>query len=420
MAQTTQSQSAAIMQREIYSVTRSEATWLVETYMNAKKKGADGGMEPYRVFRDELETAKPAYLGKFNNSSNAAVQGTFYKIATNLYKMLNELNNRVSETDHHEKTMDAAKLLPCKHSLAYLTGTFLNWSVYNWYKNKKGELIEEDLGDNGYETNTCVVCDFKGHAVFYFSTAYGLEKPVCGHCLPYDADDFKEEEAEYVVSEEASEADASDPDDASEDEESEDEEASDADDASDDEESDDEEYEPSSDREAEQDEDDAYTDSSASESETDTDDDYLPTLSDANVTVRVHQRFETPSPSVSDSASASSSDSSSTSDSSSDSSSASDSSSDSESDDDSEKSFGCSGCNYEFKQGWKTGYKAAMKEMCNYADDQKNDVPDVPSCAACGDSHECLKKCGGCKMVRYCMEDCQAKDWPEHKRVCRR
>ena len=406
MAQTTQtqSQSAAIMQREIYSVTRSEATWLVETYMNAKKKGADGGMEPYRVFRDELETAKPAYLGKFNNSSNAAVQGTFYQIATNLYKMLNELNRRVSDTNHHKKTMDAAKLLPCKHSLAYLTGTFLNWAVYNWHM-KTSYPIAEDLGDNGYEKNTCVVCDFTGYALFYYSTTYGLEKPVCGHCVPFDADDFKEE-GEYVLSdEEASEEEASDEEaDASEDE---------ADASACETDDDEEEYKPSLESEAEQDEDeldDEYTDDDASE--TDTDDVYLPTLSDANVTVRVHQRFETPSPSASDSASAS--------DSSSSDSSSSDSSSDSESDDDSEKSFGCSGCKYEFKQGWKTGYKAAMKEMCNYADDQKNDVPDVPSCAACGDSHECLKKCGRCKMVRYCTEDCQTKDWPEHKRVCRR
>ena len=115
---------AATQQRELYRLTRSEATWLVSTYMNAKKKGADGYIEPFNVFRNELETEKPAYLGKFNNSNNASVQATFYKIANDLYNMLVELNRRVAETDHHKKTMEAAKRLPCKHSIAYLSATF--------------------------------------------------------------------------------------------------------------------------------------------------------------------------------------------------------------------------------------------------------------------------------------------------------
>lgn len=31
-----------------------------------------------------------------------------------------------------------------------------------------------------------------------------------------------------------------------------------------------------------------------------------------------------------------------------------------------------------------------------------------------------LKKCAGCTRVRYCGQDCQRKDWPEHREECAR
>jgi hypothetical protein len=385
--------STQSIQRELYLITRSEATWLVETFMNAKKKGADGSIEPYRVFRDELETAKPAYLGQFNNTNNSTVQGAFYKIATNLYKMLTELNRRVAETDHHQKTMDAAKLLPCKHSISYLTGTFLNWAVYNWNM-KTSYPIAEDLGDNGFETNTCAICDFTGYTAFYFSTAYGLEKPVCECCLPFDANDYKKEDAEYVLSEDEEESEAEE----EEDEEESEDDASEADEAEEDD--DEEEYKPSLESEAEEEEDDELDDEYTDEESED----------EADVPARVvHKRFESPSPCPSDNNTSSVDDSSDN-----------DSDDSDYSDSDSEKSFGCSGCNYEWKAGYKYGYKTAMKEISKYADEVKDDAPSAPRCATCNMSHESLKKCGGCKTVRYCSERCQTEDWTEHKRVCRR
>jgi MYND finger len=30
-----------------------------------------------------------------------------------------------------------------------------------------------------------------------------------------------------------------------------------------------------------------------------------------------------------------------------------------------------------------------------------------------------LMNCGNCQIYKYCSKDCQAQDWPEHKKVCR-
>jgi hypothetical protein len=326
--------------REIYLVTRSEATWLVNTYMKALKKGADGSMEPHRIFRNALETAKPAYLGKYNGTH----EGLFYKIATDLFTTIEELDWRVDETDHHAKTMDAAKHLHCKHSIAYLTATSLNWSVYNWH-NKPYAILAEELGDNYYEQNTCTICEYAGEDWFYYSTSYGLEKPVCEHCLPYEEKIDKHDE-DYVESE-AEEEDDEDSDD-------------------------DEDYEP--DASASEAEDSEAEDSEADESDSD------------------------------DEGSANEAD-------------------DSESDSASEagEEFGCKGCNWEWRDGWKYGYKAALKHLHNYADQQKRDLPAAPRCANCDISHGDLRRCSGdCGgLARYCSQKCQKEDWPEHMKICK-
>lgn len=40
-------------------------------------------------------------------------------------------------------------------------------------------------------------------------------------------------------------------------------------------------------------------------------------------------------------------------------------------------------------------------------------------CAACG-KDGAVKKCSGCKVVRYCCEDCQRANWSVHKESCKK
>ena len=87
--------------------------------------------------------------------------------------------------------------------------------------------------------------------------------------------------------------------------------------------------------------------------------------------------------------------------------------------DDPEKFFGCEGCQYEWRDGYKKGWKTAMKQIKKFANQQKRpENIHIPECAYCGASHN-LKKCAGtCEgAVRYCSKTCQKKDWKEGHRI---
>jgi hypothetical protein len=393
-------------------------------------------IEPYRVFRDALETQKPAYLGKFNNSHDAEVQGTFYAMALHIYNVIEKLFKQVCNLNHDAKVSALCKHLPTSLPIAYQSIANLNWSVHNWFH--KNEIITEELNDTCFENTTCAICNFTGEAVFYFSTAYGLEQPVCENCVCDEELEETKSEGEYVVEEEIEYGvEVAEPLDedlynmtgqqlrdiwcyligkptgikcsgklrnkkmlideiiklrAAK--------ANETDGVESEDDSDDEDYEPSSESEEEEEEDD-LDDEAESEEESEDDgvegaepfEDEAEPLEECCADPQCGRAtLSLPSSPVPGS--------------------------DSESED--ERIFGCAGCPYEFKQGWKTGYKAAMKELRNYADDQKHNIPDAPECEVCEDSHENLKKCGRCNVVRYCSSECQSEDWPEHKQVCRR
>ena len=87
-----------------------------------------------------------------------------------------------------------------------------------------------------------------------------------------------------------------------------------------------------------------------------------------------------------------------------------------ESDED-ENGFGCPGCNYEWRDGYKNGWRDAMKYITNKT---HKEVPDTPACSYCDivcKTRKCGGKCGG--TVRYCSVRCQKQDWAYgHKNKC--
>jgi hypothetical protein len=392
--------------RPLYGITRSEATWLVRTYKTALERGVEIDMEPFRLFRDALENKKPVYLVKFNDSRNAASQASFYAMTAHFFTVLKKLFAKADDLEHHRKIKALCKELPTTYANAYSTISYLNWSVYNWfYRNEKN--ITEDLSDNGYETNSCAVCDFTGETNFYFSTAYGLEKPICESCLPIDQTDYEKKDEDYVEEEEVSETESSEAESSeAESSEAEDDEVSDEDDDSDYVPSEDEEESDSDEEEdgvegAEPFDEDGVEgaeplDEEESEDDSDASSNYTEET-DMEDGVEGTEPLYREQPSLSLPTTP-------------------------EPDDDEEedKFFGCEGCHYEWRAGFKYGWQKAMKHMREYADQQKRDTPAAPECASCGDSREDLQKCGRCKIVRYCSEKCQTDDWQQHKQVCRR
>jgi hypothetical protein len=64
---------------------------------------------------------------------------------------------------------------------------------------------------------------------------------------------------------------------------------------------------------------------------------------------------------------------------------------------------GSSGCVRELRR-WETTQGAALKRR------------DATACAFCGERGG--RRCGRCKAVRFCDDDCAAAAWPTHKAAC--
>ena len=259
-------------------------------------------------------------------------------MALHLFTIVEKVYAQAADMDHDAKVSALCKDLPTSYSIAYKSISRLNWAVYNFHL-KDEPSITEDLSDNCYETNRCVVCDFAGKEVFYFSTSYGLEQAVCEQCVCDEHLEPKDDSSDYVVSESDLEEEETDETDYDEDEDEE-------------------------------------THLTASLS--------LPTTPQSTESEADHSEEDEEFKDAIDSA----------------------------------KFFGCEGCPYEWRAGYKSGWLKAMKHMKKYITQEKD--TEAPRCAYCDDSHEELKKCGRCGLVRYCSENCQAKDWREHKSMCRR
>jgi hypothetical protein len=49
---------------------------------------------------------------------------------------------------------------------------------------------------------------------------------------------------------------------------------------------------------------------------------------------------------------------------------------------------------------------------------KKSTIRDI--CSVCGNTNKKLKYCGRCHNKKYCSPECQKKDWPSHKLVCKK
>jgi hypothetical protein len=332
--------------RAIYEITRSEANELVELYYKCKRRSA---LKPKKTalerFIEKTRKLSPTYMGDRASDKGHA------RISTKYWQVIAALFDQLEDNDHYKKIMNVGKLLgPVKQDIIYTAVDYLNWAVYNWHLLNYAEPapFKEDLSDNCYEDNTCVVCKYSGLDVFYFSTSFGVNDAVCQVCAldgekeEEDGSEYEEEEEEESESEDEDYEEESGEEEEEEDDEEEEEEDYEG-------ESDDEDYEGESDEEEDEDED--Y------ESEPEEEEPEKKPIT-----------------------------------------------------------LDCEGCDYEWRAGWKNGWRAAMKIIRESADYNRKYCQPAPYCSNCKTSTQKLRRCGGTcgGVVMYCSSTCQLEDW----RIC--
>ena len=58
------------------------------------------------------------------------------------------------------------------------------------------------------------------------------------------------------------------------------------------------------------------------------------------------------------------------------------------------------------------------KHLLNQFSEPDSDEDSPSVCGNCMKEGEELRRCLGCKFLRYCSKECQASDWPSHKHLC--
>ena len=326
--------------RAIYEITRSEANELVELYYKCFRRST---LKPKKTaqerFIEKTHKMLPAYMGDGTSRKGHA------RISTKYWQVIHALFEQLEDNDHYNKIMTIGKILgPVNQDIIYTAVDYLNWAVYNWHLLNYSEPapFKEDLSDSCYEENTCVVCEYSGLDVFYFSTSFGVNDAVCEICA-LDGEPEEEEE-----------------DDGSEYEEEE-EEDDDDEDYQDEEEDEDEDEEEDEEDEDEEDEDYKCEDEEETEEEDEEEAEKKPVILD------------------------------------------------------------CEGCDYEWRAGWKKGWRAAMKIIRESADYNRKYCQPAPYCSNCKTSTRDLRRCGGTcgGLVFYCSSTCQLEDWKIcHSKEC--
>jgi hypothetical protein len=198
--------SSSTMNKNNSSIlTRSEATNLVELYLRAtnnplsekSRKGKYGA--PMATFRTMTQ-----YQPRTGSSLNGKGPLDKYAFPSDMFfNTIKELIDAVGKKEPFGVTQKRIRTtfmqnIEKNQSLQILQ--FLSCAIDN-YLQKTHEHIENVLGDNTCEYNTCSVCEWSGTDYFYYSTTYGLNLPVCIDCVFVD-EDKKEFDGEVEVNDE--------------------------------------------------------------------------------------------------------------------------------------------------------------------------------------------------------------------------
>ena len=180
------------------SLTRSEASTLVELYMKCTNNPlyhGDGQMDKYRAPQSTFRIMTQYYhmgavlIGKGPLNQHNEISDMFFNTINKLVEGV-MIKEPFGETQKHIRTTFMNDVDKMK-SLQLVV--FLSCAVDN-YLRENHDHIEQVLGDNTYEYNSCSVCDWSGDDNFYYSTHYGLNQPVCTKCVFIDEE--KEEDRE--------------------------------------------------------------------------------------------------------------------------------------------------------------------------------------------------------------------------------
>ena len=204
-----------------YTLTRSDASELVRLYIKYREYTDTDGYNK-KFSKKVIQALEEAGVFDENDDADdydrvADICETFHVVIAELFAFVEKypedhpktVKNLIDFKEIYEtylinrETTSSRKLRKCHTSCAAL-----EWAVYN--QGGFAKTDHENLNDLWKELNTCIVCEVEQKGKFCFSTAYGLEKPVCEECI----DDLKKEkdsEEEYVP-EEASEAEDSEAD----------------------------------------------------------------------------------------------------------------------------------------------------------------------------------------------------------------
>ena len=170
-------------------ISRSDATQLVEFYFNSGENG-------FKYFKAHchksniFESTPPSKINQHILRIYNAID------ALETYGYFNE-----DDCDYNLLDID----LPAGENTMYMLHHAVDNYIVKWYCEqglKKHENIGEEMNDSFIEKNICAVCQTFRSGTFYFSTIFGLDLPVCSHCIRESEDDDDTEDDESYSYEE--------------------------------------------------------------------------------------------------------------------------------------------------------------------------------------------------------------------------